>query len=317
MKRDAYLVPVVLAPCFPRAGLRHRPAVIDVDNFDRRWRESHRCCWDATARSARIRDARHSIRTRYRLALFRDSARRGGAERRDLRRRGGTGRGDLPPGRRRALGTPQRPPDPGGARCRRSSAAVAPHIVPDAPPHQRSTSLRSTPRSARRCAQSQDPQFKALEALWRGLCWLASTSRPTNNCALHPGRVGGAAHPEAAHGDQSSGPWSLIVGQYSFGPAGKTSTSRPSVHGVAPGRPCSQRPDPGCRCRHRRHPDPRDWTPAAERASAGALCVRSGGAWIGLRCRALLLRLPYSKSSDRSNRSPSRRRSTKHGSSLG
>src|SRR6185369_17823305 len=104
--------------------------------------------------------------------------------------------------------------------------AVAPHIVPDAPPQQALyVAAVDAAIGEQMRAILQEPQFKALEALWRGLYWLASnleTDEQLQLCLLDASPAELLADPEAAHGViKSSGPWSLIVGQYSFGPAGE------------------------------------------------------------------------------------------------
>src|SRR5258705_1534887 len=64
--------------------------------------------------------------------------------------------------------------------------AVAPHIVPDAPPHQALyVAAVDAAIGEQMRAILQEPQFKALEALWRGLYWLAShlqTHAPLQPC---------------------------------------------------------------------------------------------------------------------------------------
>jgi type VI secretion system protein ImpC len=66
----------------------------------------------------------------------------------------------------------------GGAESRLQALireAVAPHIVPDAPPHQALyVAAVDAAIGEQMRAVLREPRFKALEVLWRGVYWLAS-----------------------------------------------------------------------------------------------------------------------------------------------
>jgi type VI secretion system protein ImpC len=187
--------------------------------------------------------------------------------------------------------------------------AVAPHIVPDAPPHQALyVAAVDAAIGAQMRAILQEPRFKALEALWRGLYWLASnleTDEQLKLCILDVSRAEPLADPEAAQAViKSSGPWSLIVGQYSFGPAGEdlellAHLGAVASHAGAPFLAAAESGLVGCSS-IAATPDPRDWRPppaaAAERWNA--LRKSAVAPWIGLTLPRMLLRLPYGKSSD-------------------
>jgi len=209
------------------------------------------------------------------------------------------------------LTTPQRPPD-GSVEARVQALireAVAPHIVPDAPPHQALyVAAVDAAIGAQMRAIVQDPQFKALEALWRGLYWLASnleTDEQLQLCLLDASPAELLADPEAAHGViKSSGPWSLIVGQYSFGPAGEdlellAHLGAMASHAGAPFLAAAESGLVGCGS-IAATPDPRDWKPPAADAAERWSALRKSAVapWIGLTLPRMLLRLPYGKSSD-------------------
>jgi type VI secretion system protein ImpC len=207
--------------------------------------------------------------------------------------------------------TPQRPHD-GSLEARVQALireAVAPHIVPDAPPHQALyVAAVDAAIGEQMRAILQEPQFKALEALWRGAFWLASnleTDEQLQLCILDVSRAELLADPEAAQGMiKSSGPWSLVVGNYSFGPGDEDVRLLARLGALAShaGGPFLAASDPelvGCTS-ITATPDPRDWTPppadAAERWNA--LRKSAVAPWIGLVLPRMLLRLPYGKSSD-------------------
>jgi len=203
--------------------------------------------------------------------------------------------------------------------------AVAPHIVPDAPPHQALyIAAVDAAIGEQMRAVLQDPQFKALEALWRGAWWLASrleTGEQLKLYLLDASRAELLADLEAAQGKvESSGlyrllveqgtgtiggePWSLVVGNYAFGLAGEDVRLLAHLAVVASraGGPFLAAAKPeliGCRS-IAATPDPREWTPpAADAAEAwNALRASSAAPWIGLALPRMLLRLPYGKSSD-------------------
>ena len=201
----------------------------------------------------------------------------------------------------------------GGAEHRYVQAllqeAVQPHVVPDAPAHQAvyAAALDAAIGDAMR-AILQNPQFKALEALWRGVHWLASnleTDEQLKLYVLDASRETLAADLEALERTiESSGPWSLVVGNYSFGLGEEDLGLLAKLGAVA-----SQAGGPflaaasaelfGCRS-IAATPDPRAWTPpAAEAAERWSALRKSAIApWIGLALPRMLLRLPYGKSGD-------------------
>ena len=179
------------------------PAAIDVDNFDRVMaRIAPRLMLGrdkALALEFVALDDFHPDHL-YRLELFQgfrearsrvqNSATFAGAAARDAETFARLA-GGAPPG------TPQRPRD-GSVEARVQALireAVAPHIVPDAPPHQALyVAAVDAAIGAQMRAIVQDPQFKALEALWRGLYWLASNLETDEQLQLcHPGRESGGA----------------------------------------------------------------------------------------------------------------------------
>ena len=187
--------------------------------------------------------------------------------------------------------------------------AVAPHIVPDAPPHQALyVAAVETAIGEQMRAILQEPQFKALEALWRGVYWLASnldTDERLQLWILDASQAELLADLEAAReAVASSGPWSLVVGSYAFGLSAEDVALLARL-GMAASQAggaflAAAKPElVGCSS-IAASPDPRDWTPpagdAAERWSA--LRKSAIAPWIGLTLPRVLLRLPYGKSSD-------------------
>jgi type VI secretion system protein ImpC len=203
--------------------------------------------------------------------------------------------------------------------------AVAPHIVPDAPPQQALyVAAVDAAVGEQMRAILQAPQFKALEALWRGLYWLASnleTDEQLKLCILDVSRAELNADCRKAEGRvESSGlyrllveevedtteeeRWSLIVGQYSFGPAGEdvellAHLGAVASHAGAPFLAAAESGLVGCSS-IAATPDPRDWTPPAADAAERWSALRKSAVapWIGLTLPRMLLRLPYGKSSD-------------------
>jgi len=203
--------------------------------------------------------------------------------------------------------------------------AVAPHIVPDAPPHQALyVAAVDAAIGEQMRAILQEPQFKALEALWRGLYWLASnleTDEQLQLCILDVSRAELSADRLRAEGKvESSGlyrllveqvedttddeRWSLIVGQYSFGPAGEdlellAHLGAVASHAGAPFLAAAESGLVGCSS-IAATPDPRDWTPPAADAAERWSALRKSAVapWIGLTLPRMMLRLPYGKSSD-------------------
>jgi type VI secretion system protein ImpC len=203
--------------------------------------------------------------------------------------------------------------------------AVAPHIVPGAPPHQALyIAAVDAMLGEQMRAIVQDPQFRALEATWRGMRWLVSNLETDEQLKLYlldASEAELAADLEEAKGNIESSalyrllvgqetaapdgePWSLIVGMYAFGPGGQDIVLLAHLGTIASqaGGPLLAAAKPelvGC-ASVAASPDPRDWTTlsgeAAERWSA--LRKSSVARWIGLALPRVLLRLPYGRASD-------------------
>src|SRR6185369_2237133 len=171
--------------------------------------------------------------------------------------------------------------------------AVAPHIVPDAPPQQALyVAAVDAAIGEQMRAILQEPQFKALEALWRGMYWLASNLETDEQMQLYILDASQAellADPDAAQElIASSGPWSLVIGHYSFGLAAEDIglLARLGTAAARAGGPflAAAKPDlVGCGS-IAATPDPRDWTaPAGEAAERWTALRESEVApWIGL-----------------------------------
>jgi type VI secretion system protein ImpC len=164
--------------------------------------------------------------------------------------------------------------------------AVAPHIVPDAPPHQAlyAAAADAAVGDAMR-AVLQDPAFKHLEAQWRGLWWLVSgleTDEGLKVYALDASRDELRRELEAALGSE---PWSLIVGLYAFGPGAEDMELLAHLGAVAShaGGPFLAAAKP-------------ELVEAA--GSWDALRKSTVAPWIGLALPRVLLRPPYGKGSD-------------------
>jgi len=154
----------------------------------------------------------------------------------------------------------------------------------------------------------QDPQFKALEALWRGVHWLVSNLETDEQLKLYildASRTELLADFESVQAKiGSAGPWSLVIGDYAFGLAGEDVGLLAHLGEIA-----SQAGGPflaaarseliGCQS-IAATPDPRDWTPPAADAAERWNALRDSAVapWIGLALPRMLLRLPYGKSSD-------------------
>ena len=190
-------------------------------------------------------------------------------------------------------GTPPATPQPPGRSGAPASyvqalarEAVAPHIVPDAPPHQAlyAAAADAAVGDAMR-AVLQDPGFKRLEALWRGLWWLVSSLETDERLQVHvldAGRDELGADLEAALGSE---PWSLIVGLYTFGPGAEDMELLAHLGAIASraGGPFLAAAKP-------------ELVEAAE--SWDALRKSTVAPWIGLALPRVLLRPPYGKGSD-------------------
>lgn len=206
---------------------------------------------------------------------------------------------------------------------------VAPHIVPAPDPRQEALVAsvdRATGEQMR--ALLHRPEFQTLEALWRSVqrlvCEvetgeqlkiflldaareeLAADARAAGSdleqCALHRLLV------ERGAGTQGGQPWSLIVGAYSFATTEEDTSLLAALGAIASrsGGPFLAAASPavlGCRSLAET-PDPREWTPLdAETDDRWSALRRSPWArWIGLALPRVLVRLPYGKRTDRTER---------------
>jgi type VI secretion system protein ImpC len=180
-------------------------------------------------------------------------------------------------------------------------SAVAPHVVPSAPAHQ-SLYIEALDAeiASRMRAILQAPQFKALEALWRGVHWLASNLETGGDLRLYVldvTRAEALSDLRAAQADARSSalyrllageePWSLILSDEAFGLAEDdiellgglgllaSRVGAPVLAAAKPELAAGDSPEP--------------WNALRESALAP---------WIGLALPRVLLRLPYGKRSD-------------------
>lgn len=202
---------------------------------------------------------------------------------------------------------------------------VAPHIVADAPPHQAQYVAAVDAASSEQLrAILHHPQFQALEALWRGTRWLTANLETNERLQLlvldvsRPALLadfsgaGADVRSSALHhllveqGSSTAGgePWSLIVGDYSFGLSGEDLGLLASLGAVASwvGAPflAAAMPDLiGCSS-IASTPDPRNWTPPMGEVAEGWHALRQSmmASWIGLTLPRILLRLPYGKAGE-------------------
>ena len=289
---------------------RRKPAAIDVDNFDRvmariapRLLLPVRGDQDATLEFAAV-DHFHPDTLYRRLALFQKlrEARQRVPDAGDFARL----LGNPPPAPMQALHSAAAPEAHLQALIRE---VVAPHIVPQAPPQQAvHIAMVDAAMGEQMRAIVQDPQFKALEVLWRGVQWLVSNLETDEQLKLYlldASREELAADPDAARGViESSGPWSLLVGNYAFGLADEDVELLARLGALAaqaggPFLAAAKSELIGCQS-IAAAPDPRDWTPPAAEAAERWNALRDSAIapWIGLALPRMLLRLPYGKASD-------------------
>lgn len=199
---------------------------------------------------------------------------------------------------------------------------VAPHIVPEAPPHQAQyVAAVDFAIGEQMRAILHHPQFQSLEAAWRGLQWLVSnleTNELLRLDILDVSQAELAADMRAARGDvagsalhrllvdagrdtESGAPWSLLIGNFEFGLAGEDVSLLAwlGVIASAAGGPFIAGAKPellGCDSIVA-SPDPRDWTPPVGDVAEGWAALRASrmAPWIGLVLPRLLMRLPYGR----------------------
>jgi len=201
---------------------------------------------------------------------------------------------------------------------------VAPHIVPDAPPFQAQyvQSIESAIAEQMR-AVLHHPAFQRLEAAWRSAHLLATgleTGEQVKLFLLDVSReelaadLAAAGHPERTllyrrlveQGTRAVGgePWSVIVGDYAFGPITEdvallAALGAVAAHAGGPFLAGAETALAGC-ASITSNTEPRDWSPpVGEGAQAWAELRRSTLApWIGLALPRVMLRLPYGRRTD-------------------
>jgi type VI secretion system protein ImpC len=200
------------------------------------------------------------------------------------------------------------------------AGVVAPHIVRDVPHQAMYLGALDAAIGDEMRAILVHPQFKALEALWRGAYWLASSLETDEELKLYLLDVSAselAADMHAAEGAVESSslyrllagapdadPWSLIVGDFAFGPEAEDLQLLAYLGAVASrtGAPFigSAKPQLLGAASFAATPDPRDWAPAGLSVSElwNALRESSIAPWIALTAPRALIRLPFGKSGE-------------------
>ena len=204
--------------------------------------------------------------------------------------------------------------------------AVAPHIVPDAPPFQEQY-VGSVDTAVSELMRSllHDPAFQALESTWRSIRWLLSALELGERMSLHLLDVSradlqadfAAASENPEHTqlyqrlveETRSGidacPWSLIVGQYTFARTLEDAQLLGMLGAIAsqafaPFLAAADASLAGCRSLIET-PDPKQWAMADDEASQSWQSLRTSAVaqWIGLALPRFLLRLPYGDKTER------------------
>ena len=200
------------------------------------------------------------------------------------------------------------------------AGVVAPHIVRDVPHQAVYVAALDAAIGDEMRAILQQPQFKALEALWRGTYWLASSLETDGELKLYLLDVTApelAADMHAARDVESSGlyrllaegtvdaePWSLIIGDFAFGPEADDVQLLAYLGAVASrtGAPflAGAKPQLLGAASFAITSDPRDWAPAESsgRELWNALRESAIAPWIGLAAPRVLIRLPFGKSGE-------------------
>ena len=202
--------------------------------------------------------------------------------------------------------------------------AIKDQIVPEAAPEQRIYTAAAEDAISKLMRQiQQHPDFKALEALWRGLEFLVRRIELDENLRLFVCDVSrdellrdlqqagdnleqsGLFQRLVTQGIQTPGnsPWSLIVGAYTFDASASDVALLAALGAVAAqaGGPFLAAASPtilGCQSL-KDLPNQRDWKPE-EQASGNWNVLRQSqvAPWIGLALPRMLLRLPYGESTD-------------------
>ncbi|NOX76545.1 MAG: hypothetical protein GXP17_08040 [Gammaproteobacteria bacterium] len=203
---------------------------------------------------------------------------------------------------------------------------VAPYIVPDTEPGQ-ALYVEAVDEAIAQHMRAilHAPAFQALESLWRAVWWLISSVETGDELQLYLIDVTQqelAADIETAGDDLSAsqiyrvlvedsvdaseregqgGPWSLLMGDFSFGSSAEDLDLLAALGDIASqaGGPFIARGDMGLLgCQNlARLNEPRQWTPQDDDLSRHWHALRSArvAKWIGLALPRVLLRLPYGK----------------------
>lgn len=195
---------------------------------------------------------------------------------------------------------------------------VAPHIVPDAPPHQ-ALLIASVDQAATAQMRSllHDPAFQALESAWRGVQWLVNSLELDENLQLHlfdatrdeiqadlvaaKGQVEQTALHQALvsrwRGQPGALGWTLMTGLYSFGPGDADIAVLAALGLLASqaGAPLLAAARPEMLGATSFDTPIKAWSAPA---SWQALRQSQAAPWIGLAAPRVLLRLPYGTKRD-------------------
>jgi len=201
---------------------------------------------------------------------------------------------------------------------------VEPHVTPGTPHRDAYVAVVDGLTTARMRALLHHPGFQALESAWRGADWLLSGLDVGESWELwvldltqaeleQDLRSGGTQVTrsqvykllvEPSNGLTDGNPWSLLVGNYSFGPSIEhvDVLATMGALGSVAGAPFLAAADPlvaGCPSLAEA-PEPSDWVaPDPKSAERWGMLRRSpAAAWLGLALPRLLLRLPYGKETD-------------------
>lgn len=201
---------------------------------------------------------------------------------------------------------------------------VAPYLVPAADPRQSAyvASIDSAISDVMR-RLLHDPSFQAVESAWRGLAWLVRSLSSCDDLRVYildvsqdeliadikeaAGDVRASATfkllVEAAESEFGEAPWSMLLGNFAFGPQPADLKLLAVMGAIAShaGGPFLAAATPemiGCR-RLADLGDPSTWHLDAEtRDLWQAIRTSPFAAWVGLALPRILLRVPYGKETD-------------------
>lgn len=168
------------------------------------------------------------------------------------------------------------------------------------------------------------PDFKALEAAWRGVHFMltqleldqdlrlflldATKAELAQDCHFHESQLEQSASfallAERWQHAANPVPWSLLVGAYHFDASEADVTLLAALGAIAqqvnaPWLASADSTILGC-VSYAQQPEPREWIApdAAQQARWKALCSSTQAAWLGLVMQSMLLRLPYGATTD-------------------